>query len=136
MLTKDLVYRTNHKVFVPNLLQLIAIANCVNFWYKRSHLNHFQKQRQNILCKPRGKQNQNKRNGPNYINISRGLYIFYPIAKAHFFVFKEVFQKILSLCMAFIQERLLMKSGLRWHAYGNRFKNNNIFRMSDAGAAA
>ena len=25
------IYRTNHKVFVPNLLQLIAIANRVNF---------------------------------------------------------------------------------------------------------
>ena len=49
--------------------------------------------------------------------ISRGLYIFYPISKDHFFVFKEVFQKILSLCMACIQERVLIKSGLWWHAY-------------------
>ena len=37
---------------------------------------------------------------------------FYPIFKDHFFVFKEVFQKILSLCMACIQERLVIKSGL------------------------
>ena len=51
--------------------------------------------------------------------ISRGLYIFYPISKDHFFVFKEVFfQKILSLCIAYIQERLLIKSGLWWFAYG------------------
>ena len=40
--------------------------------------------------------------------ISRGLYIFYPISKDHFFVFKEVFQKILSFCMARIQERFIM----------------------------
>ena len=32
--------------------------------------------------------------------ISHGLYILYPIFKDHFFVFKEVFQKILSLCNA------------------------------------
>ena len=44
--------------------------------------------------------------------ISRGLYIFYPISKDHFFLFKELFQKILSLCMACIQERLLIKSRL------------------------
>ena len=39
--------------------------------------------------------------------ISRGLYIFYPIFKDYFFVFKEVFQKIMSLCMACIQERIV-----------------------------
>ena len=51
--------------------------------------------------------------------ISCGLYIFYPISKDHFFVFKEFFfQKILSLCMACIQERLLIKSSLWWRAYG------------------
>ena len=50
--------------------------------------------------------------------ISRGLYIFNPISKDHFFLFKELFQKILSLCMACIQERLLIKSGLWWRAYG------------------
>ena len=38
--------------------------------------------------------------------ISCGLYIFYPISKDHFFVFKEVFQ---NLC---VQERLPIKSGL------------------------
>ena len=44
--------------------------------------------------------------------ITRGLYIFYPIFEDHFFVFKEVFQKILPLCMVSIQERFLIKSGL------------------------
>ena len=44
--------------------------------------------------------------------ISRGLYIFYPISKNYFFVLKEVFQKVLSLCLAYIQERLLIKSTL------------------------
>ena len=34
--------------------------------------------------------------------ISRVLFIFYPIFEDHFFVFKEVFQKILSLCMVSI----------------------------------
>ena len=43
--------------------------------------------------------------------ISRGLYIFYPISKDHFFVFKEVFRKVYS----------------RWHAYGKWKQNmNNI----------
>ena len=46
--------------------------------------------------------------------ISRGLYIFYPISKDNFFVFKEVFQKFQSLCMACIQERLVIKSGLAY----------------------
>ena len=32
--------------------------------------------------------------------ISQGLYIFYPIIETNFFVFKDVFQKILSLWMA------------------------------------
>ena len=40
--------------------------------------------------------------------ISRGLYIFYPIS----FVFREVFKKIMSLCMASIQEWFVIKSGL------------------------
>ena len=44
--------------------------------------------------------------------ISRGLYIFYPIFKDHFFVLRRFFQKILSLCMACIQEWLVIKSGL------------------------
>ena len=44
--------------------------------------------------------------------ISRGLYIFYPIFKGNFFVLRRFFQKILSLCMACIQERLVIKSGL------------------------
>ena len=69
--------------------------------------------------------------------ISRGLYIFYPISKDHFFVFRWIFQKILSLCMACIQERLLIKSGLWWRAYGilytwkvfqiTRFLHNAVF---------
>ena len=40
--------------------------------------------------------------------ISRGLYIFYPIFEDQFFVFKDVFMKILTLCMASIQERIIM----------------------------
>ena len=53
--------------------------------------------------------------------ISRDLYIFYPISKDQCFVFKEVFfQKILSLCLACIQEQLLIKRGLWWRAYGIR----------------
>ena len=44
--------------------------------------------------------------------ITRGLYIFYPIFEDHFFVFKEFFHKIISLCMVSIQERFLIKSGL------------------------
>ena len=46
--------------------------------------------------------------------ISRGLYIYYPISKDHFFVLRRFFQKILSLCIACIQERLRIKSGLWW----------------------
>ena len=43
--------------------------------------------------------------------ISRGLFIFYPISKDHFFVFKEVFSEN-SVLMACIQEQLLIKSSL------------------------
>ena len=51
--------------------------------------------------------------------ISCGLYIFYSIFKDHFSLFlRRFFQKILSLCMACIQERLVIKSGLWWRAYG------------------
>ena len=39
---------------------------------------------------------------------SRGLYTFYPIFEDQFFVFKDVFKKILTLCMASIQERFVM----------------------------
>ena len=46
--------------------------------------------------------------------ITLGLYIFYPIFEDHFFVCKEVFSEILSLCMASIQERVMMA-----RAYGN-----------------
>ena len=35
--------------------------------------------------------------------VIRGLY--HPIFEVYFFVFKEVFQKIMSLCMLYIQER-------------------------------
>ena len=38
--------------------------------------------------------------------------IFYPIFEDHFYVFKDVFQKILSLCMVSSQERYLIKSEL------------------------
>ena len=45
--------------------------------------------------------------------------MFYPISKDHFFVFKGFsFQKILSLCMACIQERFLIKSSLWWRVNG------------------
>ena len=42
--------------------------------------------------------------------IACGLYyIQYPVFEVHFFVFKEFFfQKILSLCMVSIQERVMM----------------------------
>ena len=49
--------------------------------------------------------------------ITRGLYIFYPLLEDHFFVFKEVFRKILFLCMVSIQKRFLIKSGLWWRVY-------------------
>ena len=39
--------------------------------------------------------------------ISRGFYIFNPTSKDYFFL-RRFFQKILSLCMACIQERLMM----------------------------
>ena len=40
--------------------------------------------------------------------ISWGLYIFYPIFENHLLVFKQVIQKILSLCTASIQEQVIM----------------------------
>ena len=46
------------------------------------------------------------------------MYIFYSIFKGHFFVFKEFFQKFLSLFMACIQERLMMT--LIWYITINR----------------
>ena len=49
--------------------------------------------------------------------ISRGLYIYYHIFGDDIFVFKEFFQKILSLCMVSIQEWVLIKRGLMWRAY-------------------
>ena len=58
---------------------------------------------------------------PRLVITSRGLYIFYPISKDNFFFLWRFFQKILSLCMAYIQERLLIKSGLWWRAYGISF---------------
>ena len=39
---------------------------------------------------------------------TRGLYTFYPLFEDHFFVFKDFFWKILSLCMVSIQERVMM----------------------------
>ena len=44
--------------------------------------------------------------------ITRGLFTFYPIFEDHYFVFKEVFLKILTLCMVSTQERVVFKSGL------------------------
>ena len=49
--------------------------------------------------------------------ITRGLYIHYPIFESNFFVFKEFFWKILSLCMVSILERFLIKSRFWWRAY-------------------
>ena len=40
--------------------------------------------------------------------ISRGLYTIYPILKDHFFAFQEFFQRILSLCIVSILERVIM----------------------------
>ena len=46
--------------------------------------------------------------------ISRGLYIFFtPFQKTIYVLWP------LALCMACIQERLLIKSGLWWRAYGS-----------------
>ena len=50
--------------------------------------------------------------------ITNGLYFLYPIFEDHFFVFKEVFQKILSFCMVIFQELFLIKSRLWWRTYG------------------
>ena len=62
--------------------------------------------------------------------ISRGLYTFYSILEEYFFVFKEFFQKILSLCMASILEQFLIKSKLgamssqNWgfQSFGKKYK--------------
>ena len=51
--------------------------------------------------------------------IRRGLYIFYPIFKNHSLFLRRFFQKILSLWMAYIQERLVIKRGLWWRRYGS-----------------
>ena len=59
--------------------------------------------------------------------ISRGLYIFYPISKDHIFVFQEIFQKILSLCMAYIQERLMM-ARVRYLAVKPYISHKNLFQ--------
>ena len=56
--------------------------------------------------------------------ISRGLYIFYPISKDHFIVFKEVFPENSVLMYGLYsraasnEERLQIKSGLGWLLYG------------------
>ena len=44
--------------------------------------------------------------------ITRGLYTFYPIFEGQKRFFKELFCKILTLCMVSIQERFQNKSGL------------------------
>ena len=44
--------------------------------------------------------------------ITRGLYNFYPIFEGQKRFFKELFCKILTLCMVSIQERFQIKSGL------------------------
>ena len=61
--------------------------------------------------------------------ISRGLYIFYPIFEVNFFVFKDFFLENSVLCMACIQERLVIKSGLWWRAYGNSSVNGHLFNF-------
>ena len=50
--------------------------------------------------------------------ICHGLYIFSPIFKEHFFVFKEVFFRKFSPYVW-----LVFKSGLWWRAYGNQSLN-------------
>jgi hypothetical protein len=50
--------------------------------------------------------------------IIRGLYSFYPLFKIQKVFSRGFFLKILALCMVSIQERLLIKSGLCWCAYG------------------
>ena len=41
-----------------------------------------------------------------------------------FFLIKEVFSQVLSLCMVSIQEWFVIKSGLLWRAYGNWNRND------------
>ena len=60
--------------------------------------------------------------------ISRGFYIAHPIFKDHFFVFKEVFSdNSVLVFMACIQERLVIKSGLWWRAYGISYYHSFLF---------
>ena len=46
------------------------------------------------------------------------MYIFTPFPKTISLFLRRFFQKILSLCMACIQEQLLIKSGIWWRTYG------------------
>ena len=45
-------------------------------------------------------------------------YILNPLFEVQKRFFKDVFRKILPLCMVSIKERFLTKSGLWWRAYG------------------
>ena len=52
--------------------------------------------------------------------LSATAWIFFtPFSKTISLFSRRFFQKILSLCMACIQERLVIKSGLWWRAYGS-----------------
>ena len=50
--------------------------------------------------------------------ISRGFIFFTPFSKTISLFLRRFFQKILSLCMAYNQERLVIKSSLWWRVYG------------------
>ena len=47
-----------------------------------------------------------------HIIIIRGLYTSYPLFEVQKYFFKDLFNKILALCMVSIQELFLIKSGL------------------------
>ena len=54
--------------------------------------------------------------------ISRGCIFFTPFSKTIPLFLRRFFQNFLSFCMACIQERLVIKSGLWWCSYGISFQ--------------
>ena len=50
----------------------------------------------------------------------------YPIFNVKKRLFKELFQKFLTLCMVSIQERFIIKSKLWWPTHGNCFWNDQF----------
>ena len=54
----------------------------------------------------------------------------YPIFNVKKRLFKELFQKFLTLCMVSIQERFIIKSKLWWPTHGNCFWNDQFISDS------